>query len=72
MVSKLVYNLFRGRIQPTYIGVITQLLSTMDIQVVIQSDLFIAGSEVTYCNHFYPKRGHQQNCQEVVATHIFF
>ena len=33
IVSKLGYNLFRGRIQPTYIGVIIQLLSTMDIPV---------------------------------------
>ena len=33
-VSKLVYNLLRGRIQPTYKGVIIfHLLSTMDIQV---------------------------------------
>ena len=35
IVSKLVYNLFRGRIQPTYRGVIIiHLLSTMDIPVV--------------------------------------
>ena len=33
IVSKLVYNLFTGRNQPTYIGVIRHLLSTMDIQV---------------------------------------
>ena len=32
-VSKLVYNLFTGRILPTYIGVIIHLLSTMDIPV---------------------------------------
>ena len=34
IVSKLGYNLFRGHIQPTYIRVIIQLLSTMDIQYV--------------------------------------
>ena len=33
IVSKLVYNLHNGRIQPTYIGVIIHLLSTMDIPV---------------------------------------
>ena len=33
IVSKLGYNLFRGRNQPTYIGVIIHLLSTMDIPV---------------------------------------
>ena len=33
MVSKLVYNLFRGRNQPTYMGVIIHLLSTMDTLV---------------------------------------
>ena len=33
IVSKLVYNLFRGRIQPTYIGVIIHLLSTIGIPV---------------------------------------
>ncbi len=31
--SKLVYKLFRGRNQPTYIGIIIHLLSTMDIPV---------------------------------------
>ena len=34
IVSKLIYNLLRGRIQPTYIGVTIHLLSTMDIPVV--------------------------------------
>ncbi len=33
IVSKLAYNLLRGRIQPTYKGAIIHWLSTMDIQV---------------------------------------
>ena len=33
VTSKLVYNLLTGRIQPTYIGVIIHLLSSMDIPV---------------------------------------
>ena len=33
IVSKLGYNLLTGRIQPTFIGVIIHVLSTMDIPV---------------------------------------
>ena len=33
IVSKLGYNLLTGRIQPTFIGVVIHLLSTMDILV---------------------------------------
>ena len=41
IVSKLVYNLYRWRIQPTYIGVIIHLLSTMDIPVNPKLSLFL-------------------------------
>ena len=37
IVSKLGYNLFTGRIQPTFIGIIIHLLSTMDIPVGFQT-----------------------------------
>ena len=40
IVSKLGYNLFTGRIQPTFIGVIIHLLSTMDIPVGFQTPGF--------------------------------
>ena len=40
VVSKLVYNLFRGRIQPTYIGVIIYLLKyQQDIPVCFQENV---------------------------------
>ena len=37
IVSKLGYNLFTGRIQPTFIGIIINLLSTMGIPVLPRS-----------------------------------
>ena len=59
IVSKLVYKLFTGRIQPTSIGVIIHLLSTMDIPVRIcgcffnTCDIFFHGRHVETCfiNH---------------------
>ena len=44
IVSELVYNLYTGRRQHTYIGVVIHLLSTMDIAVWICFFIFFQAS----------------------------
>ena len=46
IVSKSVYNLFTGRIQPTSIGVIIHLLSTMAMDILV--DVFRPISEIRW------------------------
>ena len=60
IVSKLGYNyLFTGRIQPTYIGVIIHLLSTMDITVGAHFESFFLWDGLIFIGMFTPKIGVQ-------------
>ena len=62
IVSKLVYNLFRGLTTYLYIGVIIQLLGTMDIPVVGDHLTFRKGSR------FHHPKKVTTNCQ----VHVYF
>ena len=47
IVSKLVDFTYLRDLQPTYIGVITQLLTSMDIPVAIVYSFFVPGTPVS-------------------------
>ena len=75
IVSKLVYNLLTGRIQPTYIGVITHLLSSMDIPVGVIIP-FITGhlvgrSGFLYIWSFSPRKMMKLNSEQRLESELF-
>ena len=75
IVSKLVYNLFTGRNQPTYIGAIINLLSTMDTPVgcsrLLGIPALVAFARGDACGIASMNRGQQLNLESALRFDAF-